>query len=105
MCKNPHKKESRKVTHANFENILGNCCGKGLQGICDGFNHLYGVNDSTLFPKHSRKSLFADGIKQDITNKLRHRKCVRLEMSITRYLESQSKETKQKGNLINILWT
>ena len=46
MGKNPHKKGSRKVTHANFENILGNRCGKGLQGICDGINHLYGVNDS-----------------------------------------------------------
>ena len=30
----------------NFENILGNPCGKGLQGICDGVNHLYGVNES-----------------------------------------------------------
>ena len=46
MGKNPHKKGSRKVTHANFENILRNRCGKGLQGICDGINHLYGVNDS-----------------------------------------------------------
>ena len=35
-----------KVTHANFENILGNRYGKGLQGICDGINHLYRVNDS-----------------------------------------------------------
>ena len=42
----PHKKGSRKVTHANFENILGNRCSKGLQGICDGINHLYGVIDS-----------------------------------------------------------
>ena len=57
------------------------------------------------FPKHSRKSLFADGIRQDITNKLRHRKCVRLEMSINTYLEVQSKETTQKGNLISILRT
>ena len=72
MGKNPHKKGSRKVTHANFENILGNRCGKGLQGICDGINHLYGVNDSIVseFPKHSRESLFTDGIRQDITNKL-----------------------------------
>ena len=46
MGKNPHKKGPRKVTHANFENVLGNRCGKGLQGICDGINHLYGVNDS-----------------------------------------------------------
>ena len=50
------------------------------------------------FPKHSQKSLLADGIRQDITNKLRHRKCVRLE--INTYLEVQSKETTQKGNLI-----
>ena len=57
------------------------------------------------FPKGSRKSLFADGIRQDITNKLSHRKCVRLEMSINTYLEVQSKETTQKGNLINILRT
>ena len=48
------------------------------------------------FPKHSRKSLLADGVRQDITNKLRHRKCVRLEMSINTYLEVQSKETTQK---------
>ena len=46
MGKNPHKRRSRKVTHANLENILGNRCSKGLQGICDGINHLYGVNDS-----------------------------------------------------------
>ena len=46
MGKNPHKKWSRRVTHANFENILGNRCSKGLQGICDGINHLYGVIDS-----------------------------------------------------------
>ena len=36
----------RRVTHANFENILGNRCIKGLQGVCDGINRLYGVNDS-----------------------------------------------------------
>ena len=36
---------ARSLT-ANFENILGNRCIKGLQGICDGINHLYGVNDS-----------------------------------------------------------
>ena len=46
MGKNPHKKGPRKVTYANFENILGNRCGKGLQDICDGINHLYRVNDS-----------------------------------------------------------
>ena len=57
------------------------------------------------FPKHSWKSLLVDGVRQDITNKLQHRKCVRLEMSINTYLEVQSKETTQKGNLINILRT
>ena len=57
------------------------------------------------FQKHLQKSLFANGIRQDITNKLRHRKCVRLEMSINIYLEVQSKETTQKGNLITILRT
>ena len=46
MGKNDYKKRSRRVTHANFENILGNHCSKGLQGIGDGINHLYGVNDS-----------------------------------------------------------
>ena len=51
------------------------------------------------FPKHSRKSLLADGVRQDITNKLRHRKCVRLEMSINTYLEVQSKETTQKRKI------
>ena len=35
-----------KVTHANFENVLGNCRGKGLQGICDDTNHQYRVVDS-----------------------------------------------------------
>ena len=40
------KRGPRKVTHANFENILGNRCSKGLQGICDGINHPYGVIDS-----------------------------------------------------------
>ena len=30
----------------NFENIIGNRCSKGLQGICDGINHPYGVIDS-----------------------------------------------------------
>ena len=40
------KRRSRKVTYANFGNILGNRCIKGLQGICDGINHLYGENDS-----------------------------------------------------------
>ena len=33
----------------------------------------------------------------DITNKLRHRKCVRLETSINTYLEVQRKEIIQKG--------
>ena len=57
------------------------------------------------FPKHSRKSLFAEGIRQDITNKLRHRKCVRLEMSINTYLEESGKEIIQKANMINIFRT
>ena len=39
------------------------------------------------FPKDSRKSLFAGDVRQDITNNLRHRKCVRFEMSINTYLE------------------
>ena len=51
------------------------------------------------FPKHSQKLLFADGIRQDITNSLRHRKCVRLEMSINPYLEVQSKETTHKKEI------
>ena len=46
MGKNPHKRWPRKVTHANFENVLGNRCSKGLQGICDGINHLYEEIDS-----------------------------------------------------------
>ena len=37
---------SHKVTHANFENILENCCGNGLQGICDDINHPYRVVNS-----------------------------------------------------------
>ena len=36
----------RKVTHANFENILGNRRGKGLQSICDDINHPYRVVNS-----------------------------------------------------------
>ena len=32
------KNRYRKVTHANFENILGNRCRRWLQGICDGIN-------------------------------------------------------------------
>ena len=49
------------------------------------------------FSTHSRKLLLADSIRQDITNKLRYRKWVRLEMSINTYLEVQSKGTTQKG--------
>ena len=30
----------------NFENILGNRCSKGLQGICDDINHPYRVVNS-----------------------------------------------------------
>ena len=46
----------------------------------------------------------ADGIRQDITSKLQHRKCVRLEMSINTHLEVPGKEILQKRNLITILW-
>ena len=35
-----------KVTHANFENILGNRHGKGLQSIWDDINHPYRVVNS-----------------------------------------------------------
>ena len=54
------------------------------------------------FPKHSRKSLFADGIRQDITNKLQHRKCVRRVQQINTYLEVR-KETTQKTKFNNHL--
>ena len=47
----------------------------------------------------------ADSVKYNITNRLQHRKCVRLEMSINTYLEVQSKETTQKGNLMTSLRT
>ena len=57
------------------------------------------------FPKDSRKSLFAGDVRQDITNKLQHRKCVRLEMSINTYLEERGKEIIQKANMINIFRT
>ena len=40
------KRRSHKVTYVNFENILENRYAKGLHGICDGIDHLYGVNDS-----------------------------------------------------------
>ena len=46
----------------------------------------------------------ADGVRQDITSKLQHRKCVRLEMSINIHLEVPGKEISQKANLITILW-
>ena len=46
-----------------------------------------------------------DSIKKDITNKLRHRKCVRLEMSINTYLEELGKEIIQKANMITIFRT
>ena len=45
-----------------------------------------------------------DSVKQNITNKLQHRKCVRRVQQINTYLEVQSKETTQKANLITILW-
>ena len=32
--------------HTNFENILENRCGKGLQDICDEINHPYTVVNS-----------------------------------------------------------
>ena len=56
------------------------------------------------FPKHSRKSLFADDSGQDITNKLGHRKCVRRVQQINTYLEVLCKKTIQKRNLITTLW-
>ena len=34
------------MADASFENILGNRCSKGLQGICDGVNHTHRVIDS-----------------------------------------------------------
>ena len=40
------KRGPRRVTRANFENILGNRCRKGLQANCDGVNHAYRVIDS-----------------------------------------------------------
>ena len=57
------------------------------------------------FPEHLWNSPFALGIKKDITNKLRHRKCVRLEMSINTYLEELGKEIIQKANMITIFRT
>ena len=44
----------------------------------------------------------ADSVKYNITNRLQHRKCVTLEMSINTYLEVQSKEATKKTNLITI---
>ena len=38
----------------------------------------------------------ADSVKYNITNRLQHRKCVTLEMSINTYLEVQSKEATQR---------
>ena len=46
-----------------------------------------------------------DVVRQDITNKLRHRKCVRLEMPINTHPEVPGKEILQKRNLITILRT
>ena len=45
----------------------------------------------------------ADSVKQNITNKLQHRKCVRRVQQINTYLEVQSKETTQKGKFNNHL--
>ena len=94
----------RKVTHANFENILGNRCSKGLQGICDGVYHPYRVIDSD--GKRISKTFMeiTDSVKYDITNKLQHRKCVRRVQQINTYLEVQRTDTIQKRNLITILW-
>ena len=57
------------------------------------------------FPEHSRNSPFAEDINEDITNKLQHRKGVRLELSINTYLEEQGKEIIQKANMITIFRT
>ena len=47
----------------------------------------------------------ADSIKYNITNRLQHRKCVKLEMSINTYLEELGKEIIQKANMITIFRT
>ena len=57
------------------------------------------------FLEHSRNLPFAEDINEDITNNLRHRKGVRLEMSITTYLEECGKEIIQKANMITIFRT
>ena len=46
MVKILTKTGPRKVTHGNFENILGNRRGKWLQGMCDDINHPYRVVNS-----------------------------------------------------------
>ena len=45
----------------------------------------------------------ADSVKYNITNRLQHRKCVTLEMSINTYLEVQSKENHTKDEINNLL--
>ena len=52
------------------------------------------------FPKHLRKLLSTDCVKYNITNRLQHRKCVRLEMSInTHPHDSRHRNlTKEKFN-------
>ena len=47
----------------------------------------------------------ADSVKYNITNRLQHRKCVRLGMSINTHPEVLGKEILQKRNLITILRT
>ena len=99
------KRGPRKVIYANSENILGNHCSKELQGICDGINHPYKVINSDGKRISKTFAEIAVCIKKDITNKLRHRKCVRLEMSINTYLEDLGEEIIQKANMITIFRT
>ena len=58
------------------------------------------VMDKRIFKTFAE---ITDSVKQNITNKLQHRKCVRRVQQINTYLEVQSKETAQKANLITIL--
>ena len=41
----------------------------------------------------------ADGVRQDITSKIQHRKVVRLEMSINTHLEVPGKEKRNKRGI------
>ena len=47
----------------------------------------------------------ADSVRYNITNRLQHRKCVRLEMSINTHPEVLGKEIIQKANMITIFRT